>query len=71
MKTAIVAKFMLAGTVVLSLGTAAFAQQALTGIVTQVNRINGTVAIRQTQAGTVGTVSRRRGRVQSARRAAG
>ena len=55
MTTALVAKFVLAGTVVLSLGTAALAQQALTGIVTQVDRINGTVAIRQTQAGTVGT----------------
>jgi len=51
----IIAKFVLAGTVVLSLGAAALAQQALTGIVTQVDRINGIVAIRQTQAGTVGT----------------
>src|SRR5438552_9885016 len=50
-----IAKFVLAGTVVMSLGTAALAQQALTGIVTQVDRINGTVAIRQTQSGTVGT----------------
>ena len=50
-----IAKLVLAGTVVLSLGTTALAQQALTGIVTQVDRINGTVAIRQTQAGTVGT----------------
>ena len=50
-----IAKLMLAGTVVLSLSAAALAQQALTGIVTQVDRINGTVAIRQTQAGTVGT----------------
>jgi hypothetical protein len=49
-----IAKFMLAGTVVLSLSAAALAQQTLTGIVTQVDRINGTVAIRQTQAGTVG-----------------
>jgi Cu/Ag efflux protein CusF len=30
------------------------AQQALTGTVTKVDRINGTVAIRQTQSGTVG-----------------
>jgi hypothetical protein len=59
MKTAMtpattIAKFMLAGTVVLSLSAPALAQQALTGIVTQVDRINSTVAIRQTQAGTVG-----------------
>jgi Cu/Ag efflux protein CusF len=49
-----IVKFMLAGTVALSLSAAALAQQALTGIVTQVDRINGIVAIRQTQAGTVG-----------------
>jgi hypothetical protein len=54
MTTGMIAKFMLAGTMALSLGAAAWAQQALTGIVTQVDRINGTVAIRQTQAGTVG-----------------
>ena len=49
-----IAKIMLAMTVALSLGSAAWAQQTMTGIVTQVDRINGTVAIRQTQAGTVG-----------------
>jgi len=50
-----IAKIMLGGVVALSLGSAALAQQALTGIVTEVNRINSTVAIRQTQAGTVGS----------------
>jgi Copper binding periplasmic protein CusF len=45
----------LAATLVLSLGSAALAQQAAqTGTVTQVNRLNSTVAIRQTQSGTVG-----------------
>ncbi|MGA8900844.1 copper-binding protein [Bradyrhizobium sp.] len=34
--------------------SAAFAQQAHTGILTEVNRLNNTVAIRQTQNGTVG-----------------
>ena len=34
--------------------SAAFAQQAHTGIVTGINRLNDTVAIRQTQDGTVG-----------------
>jgi hypothetical protein len=49
-----ITKIMLGGVVALSLASAALAQQALTGTVTEVNRINGTVAIRQTQAGTVG-----------------
>jgi Cu/Ag efflux protein CusF len=34
--------------------SAAFAEQAHTGILTEVNRLNSTVAIRQTQNGTVG-----------------
>jgi Cu/Ag efflux protein CusF len=50
-----IAKIILAGTTALTIiGSAAFAQQALTGTVTQVDRINRTVAIRQTQSGTVG-----------------
>jgi Cu/Ag efflux protein CusF len=50
-----IAKFILAGTAVLTIiSSAALAQQALTGTVTEVNRINRTVAIRQTQSGTVG-----------------
>jgi Copper binding periplasmic protein CusF len=36
------------------LSSAALAQQAHTGIVTGINRLNNTVAIRQTQDGTVG-----------------
>lgn len=50
-----IAKIILAGTVVLTLiGSAALAQQALTGTVTAIDRINRSVAIRQTQNGTVG-----------------
>jgi Cu/Ag efflux protein CusF len=50
-----IAKIILAGTAVLTIiGSAALAQQALTGTVTQVDRISRTVAIRQTQSGTVG-----------------
>jgi hypothetical protein len=33
---------------------AAVAQQAAEGIVTKINRLNGTIAIQQTQSGTVG-----------------
>jgi Cu/Ag efflux protein CusF len=50
-----IAKIILAGTAVLAItGSAAWAQQALTGMVTKVDRINHTVAIQQTQSGTVG-----------------
>jgi Cu/Ag efflux protein CusF len=50
-----IAKIILAGTAVLTItGSAAWAQQALTGTVTKVDRINHTVAIQQTQSGTVG-----------------
>ena len=50
-----IAKIILAGTAVLAItGSAAWAQQALTGTVTKVDRINHTVAIQQTQSGTVG-----------------
>jgi Cu/Ag efflux protein CusF len=34
--------------------SAALAQQALTGIVTKIDRINGVIAVQQTQSGTVG-----------------
>jgi hypothetical protein len=35
-------------------GSAAWAQQPRTGTITEINRLNNTVAIRQTQNGTVG-----------------
>jgi len=47
-------RIILAGTAVTIISSAALAQEALTGTVTQVDRIHRTVAIRQTQAGTVG-----------------
>jgi Copper binding periplasmic protein CusF len=53
-----IAKMILAGAFALPLiSSATLAQQALTGTVTQIDRINGTVAIRQTQGGTTGTNS--------------
>jgi hypothetical protein len=45
----------LAGTAALAIiGSAALAQQALTGTVTKIDRINGIIAIQQTQSGTTG-----------------
>jgi Cu/Ag efflux protein CusF len=45
----------IAGTALLTiLGSSAFAQQTLTGIVMRIDRLNGTVGIQQTQSGTVG-----------------
>jgi Copper binding periplasmic protein CusF. len=50
-----IARIILAGTAALAItSSAALAQQALTGTVTKVDRINGSVAIKQTQSGTVG-----------------
>jgi Cu/Ag efflux protein CusF len=46
---------MIAGTAALiAIHSAALAQQTLTGTVTKIDRINGTLAIQQTQSGTVG-----------------
>jgi hypothetical protein len=39
------------------LSSAALAQQARTGTITEINRLNNTIAIRQTQNGTVGSNS--------------
>ena len=39
------------------IGSAALAQDAKTGMVTQINRLNGTIAIQHTQDGTVGAGS--------------
>jgi Cu/Ag efflux protein CusF len=50
-----IAKIILASAATLSLiSSAALTQQPLTGIVTKVDRINGMVAIQQTQSGTSG-----------------
>jgi Cu/Ag efflux protein CusF len=50
-----IAKLILAGAATLTIiSSAASAQQTLTGTITKVDRINGTVAIQQTQSGTTG-----------------
>jgi Cu/Ag efflux protein CusF len=50
-----IAKIVLAGTAALTIvSSAALAQQALTGMVTKIDRINSTIAIQQTQGGTIG-----------------
>jgi hypothetical protein len=48
------AKMVLAGSMFTVISSATLAQQALTGTVTTINRLNGTIAIQQTQNGTVG-----------------
>jgi len=52
-----IAEIVLAGTAALTISSAALAQQALTGTITKINRINGTVEIQQTQGGTTGANS--------------
>jgi Cu/Ag efflux protein CusF len=53
-----IAKIILAGTGAFTLvASAALAQQMLTGTITKVDRINSSLAIRQTQSGTVGANS--------------
>jgi Cu/Ag efflux protein CusF len=50
-----IAKILSAGIAALAIASSpALAQQALTGTITGINRINDTIAIRQTQSGTVG-----------------
>jgi Cu/Ag efflux protein CusF len=49
-----IAKIILAGAAALTILSSALAQQALTGTLTKVDRINRTVAIQQTQEGTIG-----------------
>ena len=50
-----IAKIILAGTAALTIiSSAAFAQEELTGTVAKVDRINRTIAIQQTQSGTIG-----------------
>ena len=53
-----IAKIIMGGIAAITIiSPAAFAQQALTGTDTQIDRINRTVAIKQTQSGTVGANS--------------
>ena len=48
------AKMVLAGSMLTVISSVTLAQQALTGTVTTIDRISGTIAIQQTQSGTVG-----------------
>ena len=50
-------KIALAGFAATLVSSVALAQQPQTGTITQINRISGTVAIQQTQSGTVGASS--------------
>jgi len=49
-----VAKMMLAGAMLAAVPSVALAQQSLTGTITTIDRINGTIAVRQPSSGTVG-----------------
>jgi Copper binding periplasmic protein CusF len=48
------ARIVLAGALLTAIPSLALAQQALTGTITTLDRISGTIAIRQAQSGTVG-----------------
>jgi hypothetical protein len=48
------AKTILAGSLLTVIGSAALAQQAMTGMVTRIDRLNATIVIQRTQDGTVG-----------------
>jgi Cu/Ag efflux protein CusF len=49
-----ITKIILAVTAAIAVGSAALAQQSLTGTITRVDEPNGKVTIQQTQSGTVG-----------------
>jgi hypothetical protein len=51
------AKWILAGSLLMVIPSATLAQQTLTGTVTTINRISGTIGIQQPQSGTVGAGS--------------
>jgi len=53
-----IAKIILAATAVLTIvASPALAQQALTGMITKIDRINGSIAIQHPQTGTTGSSS--------------
>ena len=57
-------KFIFAGAAVLSLlGSSAFAED-MTGMITRIDRLNGTISIQQTQKGTVGAIAGSAGALQ-------
>jgi Cu/Ag efflux protein CusF len=47
-------KTILAGSLLTVIGSVALAQQAMTGMVTRIDRLNATIVIQRTQDGTVG-----------------
>ena len=51
------ARMMLAGAMLAAVPSITLAQQPLTGTITTIDRLNGTIAIRQPQSGTVGANS--------------
>jgi hypothetical protein len=48
------AKMILAGAMLAAIPSVASAQQSLRGTITTIDRLNGTIAIQETQSGTVG-----------------
>ena len=48
------AKMMLVGAMLAAIPSITLAQQPLNGTITRIDRLNGTIAIQQTQSGTVG-----------------
>jgi Copper binding periplasmic protein CusF len=48
------AKMILAGAMLAAIPSVTLAQQSLTGTITGIDRLNGTIAIQQAQSGTVG-----------------
>ena len=48
------ARMMLVGAMLAAVPSMTLAQQSLTGTITRIDRLNGTIAIRQAQSGTVG-----------------
>jgi Copper binding periplasmic protein CusF len=48
------ARMMLAGAMLAAVPSISLAQQSLNGTITRIDRLNGTIAIRQAQSGTVG-----------------
>jgi hypothetical protein len=52
-----IAKSVCAAAALAFIGSAALAQDAKTGMITQIDRLNGTIAIQQPQDGTVGAGS--------------
>lgn len=48
------ARMMLAGAMLAAVPSVTLAQQSLTGTITTIDRINGTIAVRQVQSDTVG-----------------